>query len=125
MKTLTVKQPWAHAIMHAGKDVENRTWNTKHRGPLLIHAGKAYDHDGADLLRDMGFEPDDWVMPGGVILGVVQLVDVVQDSDSDWAQDGCFHWKLTAPRLFHRPMSRRGGLGLWNVDMSIPRRLLV
>lgn len=40
MKALSVKQPWAWAIIHAGKDIEKRTWRTDYRGPLLIHAGK-------------------------------------------------------------------------------------
>ena len=28
MKALTIKQPWAWAIIHAGKDIENRDWVT-------------------------------------------------------------------------------------------------
>ena len=39
MKCLTICQPWAWAIVAAGKDVENRTRPTRYRGPLLIHAG--------------------------------------------------------------------------------------
>ena len=41
MKCISVRQPWAWAIVHAGKDIENRTWATSYRGPILIHAGKA------------------------------------------------------------------------------------
>jgi hypothetical protein len=26
MKTLSVKNPWAHLIIYNGKDVENRSW---------------------------------------------------------------------------------------------------
>lgn len=40
---LSVRQPWAWLILHAGKDIENRTWRTRYRGPLLIHASKAID----------------------------------------------------------------------------------
>jgi hypothetical protein len=39
MKALTVCQPWAWAIIHAPKRIENRTWRTSHRGPLAVHAG--------------------------------------------------------------------------------------
>jgi ASCH domain len=42
-RLLTIRQPWAWAIIYGGKDVENRSWLTKHRGPLLIHAGSAFD----------------------------------------------------------------------------------
>jgi hypothetical protein len=40
---LTVIQPWTSAIMLGGKDIENRSRHTSHRGPLLIHAGCAVD----------------------------------------------------------------------------------
>lgn len=43
MKAITVRQPWAWAIVHAGKDVENRTRNIagSYRGPVIIHASKS------------------------------------------------------------------------------------
>lgn len=37
MRALTVQQPWAWAIVHGGKDVENRTQAWSYRGPLAIH----------------------------------------------------------------------------------------
>lgn len=41
MKALSIRQPWAWAILNAGKRVENRSWQACHyRGPLLIHAAK-------------------------------------------------------------------------------------
>ena len=41
MKALTVCQPYAHLIVTGEKRVENRGWYCKHRGPVLIHAGKS------------------------------------------------------------------------------------
>lgn len=38
VKVLSVKNPYAYSIIHGGKDVENRTWNTDYRGRLYIHA---------------------------------------------------------------------------------------
>ena len=52
MKAVSVHQPWAWAILHAGKNVENRTWATRHCGPLLIHAAwsrRSYDRQDAAL----------------------------------------------------------------------------
>ncbi len=40
MKALSLTQPWAWLVVHGGKDIENRKWNTKHRGAFLIHAAK-------------------------------------------------------------------------------------
>jgi hypothetical protein len=42
---LTVHQPWAWALLH-GKPVENRTWKLGYKGPLWLHAGKAWDEAG-------------------------------------------------------------------------------
>jgi len=38
MKCITIKQPWASLICEGIKNVENRTWKTKVRGRVLIHA---------------------------------------------------------------------------------------
>jgi len=46
MKAISVRQPWAFLLSNGFKDVENRTWSTKHRGPFLIHAGQTFDYDG-------------------------------------------------------------------------------
>ena len=43
MKVLTIKQPWATLIMQKDKRFEFRSWRTKYRGDLLIHAGKGID----------------------------------------------------------------------------------
>ena len=50
MKTLTIHPVWAWAIVHGHKRVENRTWRTAHRGPLLIHASA--DAPGCRRLQD-------------------------------------------------------------------------
>ena len=39
-RLLTLRQPWAWLVVFGGKDVENRSWTTEYRGPILIHAGK-------------------------------------------------------------------------------------
>lgn len=52
MKALSILQPWPWLILHAWKDIENRTWPTRFRGRFLIHAGKGYDHDGATWLSN-------------------------------------------------------------------------
>lgn len=41
MKALTIRQPWASLIAHGVKTIETRSWSTKYRGPLAIHAGRA------------------------------------------------------------------------------------
>ena len=39
MKVLTLHQPWASLVALGVKTIETRSWSTKYRGPLAIHAG--------------------------------------------------------------------------------------
>jgi hypothetical protein len=108
VKALTVQQPWAWAIVHGGKDVENRTQMWSYRGPLAIHAGARWSQRGADfdtLQRAyavwLGFDQWSGLFGGhtampidpknddrdrvlidfGAIIGVVDLVDAHPDAD--------------------------------------------
>ena len=116
MKALSVRQPWAHLIVSGNKDVENRTWRTSYRGSLLILASKTVDRDAcayfAREYRKAGF---DWpsALPTGGIVGIVNLVNCVTESDSDWF-DGPIGWLLEDAReLPFTPW--RGRLGLFDV----------
>jgi hypothetical protein len=40
MKAITIYQPWASLIAVGAKRYETRSWATKHRGKIAIHAGK-------------------------------------------------------------------------------------
>ena len=42
VRAITIRQPYAWAIVKKGKRIENRTWSTKSRGDLFIHAGVGY-----------------------------------------------------------------------------------
>lgn len=97
MRVLTVRQPWAWAIIHGGKDVENRVRNIAgaYRGPIAIHvAGKYAEYvdstaldDATELWHD---QPDadcnhhPWKADAGRIIGVIDLVGV-----HDSRRDGC------------------------------------
>ena len=123
MKCLSVRQPWAHPIFFEAKDVENRTWTTKYRGPLLIHASQKIDRDVMQrLTSDPHFKNLEASCPTSAIIGVVELTDVVTDSRSEWAVEGKYHLLLSKPRLFAEPIPRSGWLGLFDVD--IPEAVL-
>ena len=110
---LTIRQPWASAILLAGKDVENRGWATDYRGRLWIHAGVHKGRAEPDRwAKRQGLWVPDEPLPRGVILGSVELVDIVADSDSPWALRGQLHWLLRKPRRLVRPVAWTGGLTL-------------
>ncbi len=128
MKAITVRQPWAWAIMRAGKDVENRSRNIagSYRGPLVIHASKkpiGSMDPGRDFIRRVsGYLPlIEHPSSLGVALGVVDLVDAhaataigCNGCVSPWGMPGHQHLVLTDPRPFPEPIPYRGALGLWN-----------
>ncbi len=43
MKAITIKQPCATLIAEGYKEYEFRTWKTKYREDILIHAGNGID----------------------------------------------------------------------------------
>ena len=118
MKCLSIQQPWANLIINHGKPVENRTWATGYRGPLLIHAAKRYDRVGAfwlegnpDFQDIAGFLYD---LPGGCIIGMVNLIDCVTSHQSRWFS-GPHGLVLADPVAFKRSIPYRGKLGLFDV----------
>jgi len=74
VKALTILQPWAWAIVHGQKRIENRTWKTPYRGPLAIHAGQKlfYFNNGHD--KPCEFPPKEQLVFGAII-GLCDLID--------------------------------------------------
>ena|ERR1700733_416092 len=116
MLALTVRQPWAWTIIHAGKDVENRTWPTNYRGPLAIHAATKMWRGDDIALNDIALPPEDEFIRGAVI-GIVDVTDCVQDSRSRWAVRAYWHWLLANPRALPQPVPYRGQPGLFQVAL--------
>ncbi|ACL58501.1 ASCH domain-containing protein [Methylobacterium nodulans] len=130
-KALSIRQPWAHLILHHGKDVENRSWSTRYRGPVLIHAAKGMTDDewddAMDLLDAISRQDRETVlrrrarvhngMRRGGIVGVVDITDCVRDSGSPWFF-GPIGFVLTNPRpLPFVPC--RGQLGFFDVPGEV------
>lgn len=91
---LSVRQPWAWAIIHAGKDIENRSWQAVNhglrvRGRIAIHAAKGLARceyeDASEFMASIGVKcpPPADLLRGGIV-GSVEVIDVVKDSDSRW-----------------------------------------
>lgn len=131
MKALTVLQPWAGCIVHAGKNVENRAQRWAHRGPVAIHAGSGWSKDGERDPRVAGARntvvaPGQWLH--GAVLGVVHLVDVHRATPgccrSPWADrryrgKPAVHLVLEEPRPLTAPVQCRGALGLWELPVDV------
>lgn len=123
MIALTVRQPHAWAILAGIKPFENRTWTTRYRGPLLIHAGMSWDRldDGP---RYEGEPHRSW-LTFGAILGVADLVAVapVEQVEPHPTATGPRCWSLANPRWLREPVRCRGAQGLWRPDPEVAARV--
>ncbi len=128
MIALSIRQPWAWLILHAGKDIENRDWKTPYRGRCLIHASKnctkAEYSAAIDFLVDRGLDRLSYDLPAidqferGGIVGAVDIVDCVDRSDSSWFV-GDYGFVLRNPKpLAFTPY--KGRLGFFNVPEIKP-----
>lgn len=134
MKTITLTQPWASLMALGEKHNETRSWGTRYRGPLLIHAAKGFPGECKDLFY---LEPFRAVfarhgikslvdLPLGQILARVELVDVIQISRSFTGSSqelafgdytpGRYAW-VTRNIEKVGPFPAKGSLGLWEYPL--------
>jgi len=130
-KALTIWQPYASLIVLGLKEFETRIWETKYRGPLVIHAAKRKMRIRQLLLIDwlLSNVPDVYHdqlrdPPYGAAVGRVELVDCKHQDNyrgfisererqvGNWDVD--YAWKLANPVQFESPISAKGYQGLWN-----------
>lgn len=130
LRALTLIQPWAYAVCHLGKNIENRTWPApkwilgQH---LAIHAGKKFDEDDADDIRfELGLKVPDAVPMGAIVAvarvaGAAEVVEGASDLGlppeyrGKWSS-GPWCWLLTELVVLPHPIECRGKQGLWPVE---------
>lgn len=135
MKCISIQQPWASLIAHGIKDVENRT------SKMLVPPQRVLIHVGAkmrapDLLNELplcyeipvefaeqigGFDRNEHLAKSAII-GYVDVVDIVEDSKSPWAQYAMegekplYHYVLANAKLFKQHITNvKGRLGVWDI----------
>lgn len=145
MKAITIKQPWATLIALGLKEFETRSWATKHRGPIAIHAGKSIDKEAFNeptiysALVKTGIESliD---LPTGAVIAIANLTEchkITSDyysmyeqesagtdkghliEDDEWwfgnYEEGRYAWQLSDVQAIE-PVLAKGQLSLWNWD---------
>jgi hypothetical protein len=147
MKALTLWQPWASLVIFGAKKVETRTWKTKYRGPIAIHAavsipsflGKSREGTAFKAALAVVAEKHNWndcfwpkgqgVPAAGAVLGIVKLIEIepTHHCSADLStqellfgnyEDGRYAWFLEVVERFKTPIPVRGNRMLWNWERS-------
>ncbi len=147
MKAISIRQPWAFAIVHLGKRIENRPKFWHYRGPICIHASKIRLNksgsippriieeldDGASTIREIANRTGvkiplgtmtyrRMVVESGAIVGTANLVACVRESKSPWFFGP---YGLVLEDVKPTPIIPCGGaLGPWDVPPDIEKLVL-
>jgi hypothetical protein len=129
MMALSVRAPWWWAILHLGKDVENRDWRTYLRTRIWLHASKWFDEEDIlwdfDEVRRMRTLADPLMIPPpvtlrhlrdyrGCLVGACDIVDCVSASRSPWFV-GPYGFVLANVKPLAKPVPFKGALGFFHV----------
>lgn len=139
---ISIHQPWASLIALGVKKYETRSWESKFRGPLLIHATKnkeslhlVTEQPFYGLLRSAGItKPQD--LPLGALLAIGEMVECWPTEDVPFAQEskerrlgdytpGRYAFELSNMRAFPNPLPQRGYQQLWRCAIDLERAFAV
>lgn len=139
-RAISVRAPWWAAILHLGKDIENRPRHWHHQGRVWLHASswwstKAVQDEWWNVARHCymaseAFDDQPRTGPtwsemkaaGGSIVGSVELCGSVEESDSPWFF-GPVGIKLANPVALSTPVPCKGALGLFRLPSDVLEEL--
>jgi hypothetical protein len=138
VKAISLTQPWATLVAIGEKKIETRSWQTRHRGPIAIHAAKNFPADCRDLTRTHPFSTalikhgvrrvSD--LPLGQVVAIAELRTCVQlpaaaaPKDPSWERAfgdysrGRWIWILENVVRLSVPMGAKGAQGVWDWDVD-------
>ena len=120
MKALTLRPHWAWLVLNGHKDIENRSWPTRLRERIWVHAGMrpTTRAEYADFVatcrrRRIRNYPEREGIPTGGIVGSVAIADCVTRSRSYWFKGDYGFVLKDARRCRFRAL--KGQLGFFRV----------
>lgn len=139
-KAITILEPWASLIACGAKRIETRSWPTKYRGPIAIHAGKRIIQESAFLIpiystlmaADLDPNKASSLSPGKVI-AIAELEDCIEmtiERIVAWKdiygrneiafghfKPGRYAWILSNVRRIE-PIQAKGLQRIWNWEVN-------
>lgn len=124
MKCLSLTAEYAWCVAMKLKPVETRTWQTPHRGPLLIAASKRINHEAYAYLKSIGVQlpkKEDLDLGKIIATATLSLIEPYRKAHEALGllpfQEGekRFGWFLDDVVMLEKPVPVKGKLGLYNV----------
>lgn len=125
MKVLSIKEPWASLIMNGTKKIETRSWKTKYRGEIYIHASlskaKITKPEVYELIKDMNFKCGYIICKCNLVDCIYMTDEYVNDMKTNHYEEyicghyevGRYAWIVENVKVIE-PIEAKGKLGLWN-----------
>ena len=149
MRALSLLQPWASGIALGFKEWETRSWPTKYRGEVAIHASKRLPKEARELCRHQPWSKvietgglEDFLLvdnavkalPVGAIIAVATLATCrrvegiapfISHDERLWGDfsPGRRAWLMRGVILLPQPVPCAGALGLWRVPADVERQV--
>lgn len=119
IRGFTLWRPWPDAILVGGKRIENRSKKPPMAflgGVIALHAGKKYDKDGAEWMKERGlYQPRPAMECPLGIVGTAVVTGYITKSTDPWFM-GPFGWVLEDVLEFEEYVPATGAMGLWRLD---------
>lgn len=126
IRVITLKQPWASLVANGLKIYEFRNMNYSYRGKILIHAGKGFDKDAMERVKDYNLD-----YPTAKILAEVEIVDCIKIDNNfneminklnspvygNKKRTG-YAWKLENINKINIDKTINGKQGIWYIDLE-------
>lgn len=135
MKVLSIKEPFASLIKERIKTVETRSWKTKYRGEIYIHASLKKINIKDERIKKLLELLPNKDMQYGHIICKCNLIDCIY-MDEDYVNNikknkqeylcghyevGRYGWVLELIEVLKEPIPAKGHLGIWNYDINQER----
>ena len=122
MTAMSLVQPWGELIVTGKKNIENRSWKTKKRGYVAIHASRSKDRKRFERCREefrLLVDPED--VDFGAVIGFAELVDIVDEEtvskkSRKWLEDGNYGFVFENVVRLDEPVEVLGHMGFWTLE---------
>ncbi len=137
MRCLSFRQPWLDLLISGPKTIDVRHWNTRHRGPLLLHSSRQVDKEALDDFVARNVLDKHYTPTLGAVLASGELEETFRYGSSvqfnndapkhlnphidndDFAEFDFFGWAIASVRALAKPVPLRGQLGLFNANYDL------